>query len=220
MKSITVLLPALNEEKAIGKVIQDIKNLPIDCDVLVVDNLSTNGTAVVSATLGVKVLYEKRRGKGNAVRTGFRHINTDYVVMIDADGTYPVFSIPLFYSYLEEYDVVKGSRRWVEAGAMTKTNRFGNWALSLLASILYGQKVEDVCSGLWVMRMDKVKGFNLVSNGFTFEADLFINTVKTGCKFKELPIEYRTRVDGSQSKLGIIDGVKIGWFLIRRRFSR
>lgn len=218
MKSITVLLPALNEEKAIGKVIQDIKNLPIDCDVLVVDNLSTNGTAVVSAALGVKILYEKRKGKGNAVRTGFKHINTDYVVMIDADGTYPVFSIPLLYSYLEEYDVVKGSRRWVEVGAMTKTNRFGNRVLSLLASILYGQKVEDVCSGLWVMRMDKVKGFNLVSNGFTLEVDLFINTIRTGCKFKELPIEYKKRIQGDVAKLKLIDGFKIAWFLVKGRF--
>lgn len=220
MKTITVLLPALNEEKAIGKVIRDIRKLPIDCGVLVVDNGSTDGTVKVANALGAKVLHEKRKGKGNAVRTGFKHINTDYVVMIDADGTYPVEAIPGCCEALAEYDVVKGNRQWFDGEAMSNVHSFGNKALSMIASILYGRRVLDVCSGLWAFRIEGLRKFKLTSSGFTLEADMFINTVKTGCKLKELPIKYGKRADGDEAKLKFIDGLKIGWFLIRKRFSR
>jgi len=219
VKSITVLLPALNEEKAIGKVIQDIKNLQINCEVLVVDNCSTNGTAKVSTGLGVNVLIEKQRGKGNAVRAGFKHIETPYVVMIDADGTYPVDAIPMCCEALLEYDVVKGARLKCGDGVMSRGHRFGNWGLSMLASILYGHRVRDVCSGMWAFRTESLQKFKLTSTGFTLEADMFVNTVKNGCRLKELPIAYYKRADGDEAKLRLIDGFKIAWFLIRKKFS-
>lgn len=217
--TITVLLPAFNEEKAIEGVIQDIKALALNCEILVVNNLSTNGTEAKAIALGIKVLREDKKGKGNAVRAGFRHIKTDYVVMIDADGTYPVDAIPICCEALSDYDVVKGARQRCEDGAMSRRNEFGNWGLSMLASILYWQRVRDVCSGLWAFRMESLRRFKLTSAGFTLEADMFLNTVKKGCKLKEIPITYNKREEGDEAKLKLIDGFKIAWFLIKGRFN-
>ena len=218
--SITVLLPAYNEEKAIGKVIHDINALSRNYNILVVDNACTNGTAKKVAALGVEVLYEAEKGKGNAIRAGFKHIKTPLVVMIDADGTYPVDAIPVCCDALLEYDVVKGARQEKEDGSMSKVHKFGNWGLSILASVLYGYRVKDVCSGLWAFRMVSLNKFKLTSAGFTLEADIFINTVKNKCKLKEITIPYSKRVDGDEAKLRFIDGFKIAWFLIRKRWSK
>ncbi len=218
-KSVTVILPTLNEGKSIKKIIQDIKELPIDTHIIVADGLSIDQTAAIAMGMGVGVIY-KSGGKGLAVREALNHVKTPFVAMIDADCTYPVGVIPQFCGMLNNYDIVKGERRLLEDGAMSKLHKYGNNALSLLASILYGKKVNDVCSGLWVMRCDNVNKFRLTSNGFTLEADLFINTIKTKCRFKEYPIEYYKRTDGNVPKLVITDGLKIAWFLIKKRFTK
>ena len=220
MKEVTIILPALNEAKAIGKVIKEIRSLPIECQILVVDNLSTDDTPAIALGLGATVIYEKNKGKGMAVRTGLKYASTPYVVMIDADGTYPVDAIVSFCEALSEYDIVKGERKWCESGAITKTHRFGNYMLSLLASFLFLCRTRDVCSGMWAFRKECLDKFNLTSAGFTLEADFFANTVLTGCKLKELPIEYRKRIQGDKTKLMMRDGLEIGWFLIRRSFIR
>jgi len=220
MPEVTIILPTLNEEGAIGKVIQEIRALPVDCQIIVVDGLSTDGTPAIALKLGALVIYERNKGKGIAVQTALKYIDTPYIVMIDADGTYPIDAIPAFCAALSEYDVVKGDRKWCEDGAMTKTHKFGNRMLSLLASILFRHRTRDVCSGMWAFRKECLDKFHLKSVGFTLEADLFINTVTTGCSLKELPIEYRKRIEGDKAKLMLKDGFEIGWFLIRKRLQR
>lgn len=220
MKRVTIILPAFNEEKAIGKVIQEIRSLPIECQIFVVDNLSTDDTSAIALDLGVPVFYERNKGKGIAVRTGFKHAGTPYIVMIDADGTYPVDAIPALCEALSKYDVVKGDRKWCKDGAMTKTHRFGNYMLSLLASILFRHRTKDVCSGMWAFKKERLDKFHLTSAEFTLEADLFVNTVTTGCKLKELPIEYEKRIQGDKAKLKTKNGFEIGWFLIKKRLQR
>ena len=219
MKSITVLLPAFNEEKAIGRVIQDIKALKLGYEILVVNNKSTNGTKAEAIALGAKVLYEGKKGKGNAVRVGFKHIKTPFVVMIDSDFTYPAKHLPEIIRSLDNgADVVIGYRNKRAKGSISHMNIIGNWGLSMLASILYGVYVRDVCSGMWGFKRDALSSYKLTSNGFTLEADLFVNTIKGKHKLVQIPIEYRARLDGSVAKLGIKDGFKIGWFLIKGRF--
>ncbi len=219
-KDVTVILPTLNEGKAIRQVIEEIKHLPIKAEIMVVDGLSKDKTVDIAKELGVRVIYETRKGKGIAVRKALKRVVTPYIVMIDADGTYPTEVIVEFCEQLSKYDVVKGDRSWHDKGAMSKTHRFGNWALSLLASILYRKRVRDVCSGLWAMKRERVRKFNLVSDGFTLEADLFINTVRAKCSFKELPIVYSKRIQGEKAKLMLSDGFKIGWFLVKKRFIK
>lgn len=217
--SVTVLLPAFNEEKAIGKVIQEINALSLNYEILVVDNLSTNRTEEKAIALGVKVLHEGKRGKGNAVRAGFKYIKTPFVVMMDGDFTYLAKHLPEIVRSLDNgADVVIGYRHKRAKGSMSRMNTIGNCGLSILASVLYGVHVKDMCSGMWGFRRNVLSRYKISSNGFTLEADLFINTVKGKYKLAQIPIGYRARLDGSVAKLGIKDGFKIAWFLIRGRF--
>jgi len=220
-KDTLVLLPALNEEEAIGQTIDDVRlHLP-GCQLVVVDNYSTNGTRRIVKGKGVR-LISTPRGKGLAVRTallGILPTNFKWLVMIDADFTYPAEHIPVVISELEKgADVVMGYRQELEMGSMTDIHAFGNTGLSLMASLLYLKWVRDVCTGMWGFRRDALKKFKLTSPKFTLEADFFVNAVKTKCNITQIPISYRARVDGSLPKLKVSDGFDIGWFLIKKRF--
>ena len=217
MQDITVVLPALEEEEAIGKVIDDIRGVLPGCKILVAYQPSTNGTAKIIAAKGVDCITEDKRGKGYAVRTAMRSVDTRFVIMMDSDFTYPAKHIPELLEGLE--DVSMGYRANREQGAMSSANWFGNRCLSLMASILYRRRVRDVCTGMWAFRRGVLDKFELESGGFTLEADLFVNCVRNRCKIKQIPIDYRARLDGSLPKLRIVDGVNIGLFLVKKRLN-
>lgn len=219
-EEITVILPAYNEEQAIGRVIDEIRSLPIECKILVGDNASTDMTQHIAWGKGVELFYIQEKGKGNVIKVLLRHVDTPYVVMVNADYTYPLSYAMTIHQLLSlsRADVVMGYRNIKEKDSMTLTNSLGNWCLSLLASILYGKRVYDVCTGMWGFKTDGLKKFSLTSEGFTLEADLFTNVIKNKCRVEQIPIAYRARLDGSKTKLKVRDGFKIAWFLIKRRF--
>lgn len=219
MRNTIVLLPAYNEVKTIGLTIEDIRHYVPDARIIVVDNNSRNGTGNVVRSMGVPPFDVKEQGKGNAIRYALKLVNTEYCIMIDSDFTYPASYIPSIIDNLQKgADVVMGYRKFVDAGAMTTINKFGNRMLSLLASALYGLWVHDVCTGMWGFRREVLDKFKLTSKGFTLEVDMFVNAVNNGCKIRQMPISYRARLDGSKAKLRVSDGFKIGWFLIKNKF--
>lgn len=213
---LTIMLPAYNEEKAIGKVLGEI---PSGCKVLVGDNMSSDETCGVVEGKGITPLLVYERGKGSVIRALIKHVDTPYTVMANADYTYPLTYVPTLYHLLSisGADVVMGYRDIREKDSMPFTNSLGNWLLSLLASVLYGKRVYDLCTGMWGFKTDVLKGFNLTSTHFTLEADLFVNAVKSGCRIEQIPIAYRARLEGDKPKLKIWDGFRIAWFLIKRR---
>lgn len=223
-KDIVVMIPTLNEVKAIGQTINDVLKYLPNCQVLVLDSHSINGTIDVARDKGVVVINACRGGKGVAVRSVLPQIiascRGDYYVMVDGDFTYPAKHLPEIIKNLDNgADMVIGYRHKRAKGSMSRINTIGNWGLSMLASVLYGVRVRDVCSGMWGFRRNVLSGFRISSDGFTLEADLFINTVRNRCKLAQIPIDYRARLDSSGAKLGIKDGFKIAWFLIKRRFA-
>ncbi len=223
-KDVVVLIPTLNEVETIGQTIKDVLGCVPGCKVLVLDSYSKDGTAGRASRAGATVVYAPTGGKGVAVRSVLGDIMAEYprcqYVMLDGDATYPARYIP---DILEELnngaDVVMGYRSVREQGAMSKINIIGNFGLSLLASILYKRRVRDVCTGLWGFGRGVLERFTITSGRFTLEADLFVNAERTKCKIKQIPIEYKVRPLGGSSKLGTVDGLKIGWFLVRSRFS-
>jgi dolichol-phosphate mannosyltransferase len=218
--NLTIVLPTLNEEQTIGLVIDEIRSLPVLCDILVVDS-STDNTPNIALRKGVKVIRLSPLGKGYAMRIGFKEVSSPYVVMMDADLTYPADIITATLKLLMAgYDAVVGYRSWKQKDSMTSTNSFGNKVLSLLASILYRRRVKDVCSGMWSFRKEALDKFNLRSSGFTLEAELFTEVVRHKCKLAQIPILYRARPQGSKAKLKVSDGFKIGWFLIKSRWMQ
>jgi len=221
-KDIVVLIPTLNEEKAITQTLDDVLEYAPKCRIAVLDSYSINGTADIARSKGATVVNAPKGGKGIAVRSVLPRVFAAFTgkcyVMIDGDYTYPAKHIPEVVEQIENgVDVVIGYRNKRAKGSMTVMNIIGNWGLSMLASVLYGVRVRDVCSGMWGFRRNVLSRYKLSSNGFTLEADLFVNTIKGKYKLAQIPIEYRARLDDSIAKLSIKDGFKIGWFLIKGR---
>ena len=219
MKDVTVLLPVFEEEEALARVIDEIREEMPDCHILAAYNPGMDRSLDILSWKKVEWVQELKLGKGNNVRNALRFLrDRRVVVMMDADFTYPAKHIQDLLANLE--DVAMGYRDQKEKGSMTRANAFGNKALSLLASILYQRKVRDVCTGMWAFKGGVLDKFALTSEGFTLEADFFVNAVRNKCIINQVPIEYRSRLDGSKPKLRILDGFKIGLFLIRQRLLR
>jgi dolichol-phosphate hexosyltransferase len=225
VKKVSVVLPALNEEEAIGNVIDEIpveelESKGYQTEIIVVDNGSTDKTAEIAAAQGAKVISESNRGKGLAIRTGFRAVTGDFVFMLDSDFTYPAGYITQMVELLEGgYDVVIGSRLngSVERGAIKRFNLVGNHLLAFLANMLYGTRVSDLCTGFWGFKVDVLRSLNLDATGFELEANMLIEVAKHKYRVGEVPIQYRRRT--TASKLGSIKaGWRIGRKLIASRF--
>lgn len=223
---VLVLIPTLNEERAIGYVIDGVLSYAPGSKIVVIDGSSMDGTAEKARRHGAEVVdADAPKGKGKAVRTMLpgvlaSHVNCKYVVMLDGDYTYPARHIPEMVKELEDgAGVVIGYRKFRDAGSMTRTNRLGNIALSLLASLLYNVWVWDLCSGMWGFRSHVLNKYAIESDKFTLEADLFRSTVRGGWKLSQIPISYRGRLGGSMAKLRVRDGLEIGWFLIKKRLG-
>jgi dolichol-phosphate mannosyltransferase len=225
VKKVSVVLPALNEEEAIGKVIDEIPRKELESkgyqtEIIVVDNGSTDKTAEIAAAHGAKVIEESNRGKGRAIRTGFGAASGDFVFMLDSDFTYPATYIARMVELLDGgYDVVLGSRLKgsVEHGAMKRLNLVGNHLLAFLANLLYGTRVSDLCTGFWGFKVEVVRSVNLDAVGFELEANILIEVAKHKYRIGEVPIQYRKRA--TASKLGSLKaGWRIGRKLIANRF--
>ena len=226
METVAVVIPTLNEEHSIGKVIDDVPVADLltnglETVVYVIDGLSTDNTREIAVEKGATIILEEREGKGSAIRTAFKSIRAEYAIMVDGDDTYPIEMATEMTRLLKDYDVVIGSRLkgTIEPGAMTKLNVVGNVLLSLLAWALFGARVSDVCTGFWGYRGDAIRRLELAAHGFELEADMFAECARNGLRIAELPITYRARAD--RPKLSSLrDGVKIGLFLCKRRLQQ
>jgi len=214
---LTVILPTRNEGGALGKVIDEIRMLPLEARIIVTDYKSIDSTREEALSRGVELIDEPQEGKGIAVRNVLGMIHSGDIILMDADHTYPPCCIPdILVELSHGQDVVIGYRCWKEKGSMSFMNRVGNFALSFLASTLYNYRVRDVCSGMWGFKASAVKDFNLTSKGFTLEADFLTNAVKAGHSISQVAIHYQPRLAG-KAKLNTWDGFKIGLFLLKRR---
>jgi glycosyltransferase involved in cell wall biosynthesis len=223
METVAVVIPTLNEERSIGKVIDDVPvadllQKGLETTVYVIDGRSTDNTREIAVEKGATIILEEQKGKGQAIQTAFKSITADYAIMVDGDDTYPIEMATEMARLLKKYDVVIGSRLkgTIEPGAMSTVNVVGNVLLSRLAWVLFGVHISDVCTGLWGYRRGAIRRLELAASGFEIEADMFAECVRKGLRIAEIPITYRARKD--QPKLASIrDGVRIGLFLCTRR---
>jgi glycosyltransferase involved in cell wall biosynthesis len=224
--TVCVILPALDEELTVGKVIDEIPRHELEregyqVDVLVVDGNSSDRTRHIAQEKGARVILEPRRGKGRAVRTIMEQIEADFIFILDADYTYPATYIPGMLEILRQgYPVVIGSRLrgGQEKGAMRRLNVIGNSMLTWIANILYRTRISDLCTGYWGMRAEVIPELKLLSDGFQLEAEIYTQLSKKGYSIAEVPTYYRCR-EGKAKLSGLKDGFKIFWLLLSRRFS-
>ena len=225
-KTVSIIIPALNEEDTVGKVIdeipkEDLQRKGYRVEILVIDNNSTDRTAEIAREKGAKVIVEPAKGKGRAIRKAFKSVGGDFIFMLDADYTYPATYIPIMLKVLQERrDVVIGSRLkgQMREGAMSKMNLVGNRLLAFMASTLYRTKISDLCTGYWGLTRRVISDLELDATGFDLEANMFVEITKRGYKIAEVPIYYRRRM--SPAKLSALkDGLRIGWTLVTKRFQ-
>jgi len=211
---ILVLIVALNEEHGIGPTIKDLKRFLGDSDFLVLDGRSVDKTVKIAKKFGVTVIQQLGYGKGNAVAQGIRSSNFfgEYIVMIDADFTYPAKFIPDMVKILDtnsKVGMVCGNRfnnKYFPQG-MNKTFFVGNRILTFSHNLLNRVKLNDPLSGLRVVRWDILRNWTPRSSGFDIEVELNHFIEKQGYEIIEVPISLKPRL--GKKKLNVFDGLTI-----------
>lgn len=210
---VSVVIPALNEHEGIVRTINAIPRAELEqsgyeVQVIVVDNGSTDGTGDLARNAGADVIYEPKRGYGNAYRAGFAGALGNIIATADADATYPVEEIPRLVKMLdkEKLDFLTTNRfALMRNGAMSRRNKIGNTVLTLTTRALFGVDIKDSQSGMWVFRRSILDNLVLKSNT-PLSQELKIEACHFArCSWKEVPIDYRPRL--GKVKLG---GWKVG----------
>lgn len=203
---VAVLIPCYNEALTIGKVVDDFKASLPAASIYVYDNNSTDGTAQIAREHGAFVRTEPRQGKGNVVRQMFREIDADYYVMVDGDDTYPADAAAELIRPLAQdmADMTVGDR--LSNGTYGEENDrafhgFGNDLVRWLIKVIYGYAFEDVMTGYRAFTRVFVKTMPVLSSGFQIETELSIHAVDKRWRIQDVPIQYRDRPEGSESKL-------------------
>ncbi len=204
LKSIAVAIPCYNEAVTIAKVIGDFKSALPQAAIYVVDNNSTDGSPELARRAGAMVLRENRQGKGYVMQAILERVKADILVVVDGDDTYPAGEVLQLIAPIrtEEADMVVGSRLENNTHAtLRRLNRFGNVVLSSTLNFLFRTRFKDVLSGYRVFSRRFLNQIPVVTSGFETEVELTVQALTRGLAIKEVPITYRSRPDGSQSKL-------------------
>ena len=217
---ITVVIPCLNEEEGLRKVLGELPSF-VD-EVVVVDNGSSDRTAGIAQDMGAHVVTELNRGYGRAYKRGFSQATGDIIVTLDGDHSYPVDAL----SYLLEafmhcrVGFLSASRFPVlNDAAMSAKHKIGNRMLSLVMSILFLRWVSDSQSGMWVFRKDTLDKMTLTSDGMAFSEEIKIEAIKhKEIGFREIFISYSQRV-GEKKLRPWNDGFQNLIFLFRKRIG-
>ena len=203
---ISVVIPCLNEEEAVGAVVDQawagIKRSGRDGEVIVVDNDSADRSADVAAEHGATVVEETRRGYGSAYLAGLARARGEYIVMGDADSTYPIDELVPFVERLEDGDdLVLGSRfkGTIHGDAMPWLNRrVGNPILTGMLNLFFGVKVSDAHCGMRAVRKDALAALDLHSTGMEFASEMVFKAYRRGLRVSEIPIDYYPRTGESK----------------------
>lgn len=213
MKTV-ILIPCYNEAKTIEKVVNDFKNAMPHADIYVYDNNSTDGTDEIATNAGAIVRYEYKQGKGNVVRSMFREIQADCYIMVDGDDTYPVEPAVEFERLIleGEADMVIGDRlssTYFEENDRPFHNT-GNRIVRKFINLFFKSNLNDMMTGMRAFSYNFVKSFPISSKEFEIETEMSVFALINNFKIKEIPVEYRDRIEGSESKLNTYtDGFKV-----------
>jgi glycosyltransferase involved in cell wall biosynthesis len=226
-KSLSIVIPALNEEQGIGPTIDSIPmtaltGLGYTVEILVVDGNSKDRTKEIAEAKGARVIVDARKGYGRAYRTGFELAQGDVIITADADLTYPLDHIPQLLADFEQrgLDFMTTNRfARLQPGAMKTKHKFGNWVLSWTARALFFVNFKDSQSGMWLLRRSMLPNLRLVADGMEFSEELKIEAyIANKRRATEVPIEYRVRV-GEVKLSSWKDGTRCLLFLWKKRFG-
>jgi glycosyltransferase involved in cell wall biosynthesis len=213
---VSIIMPALNEEKTVGKLVLEISSLMssnhIPFEVIVVDDSSSDKTYYEALRCGAVVMRNDRNGgKGYCLRRGLEKARGDFVVMMDSDGEHlPTDMMRLLSEAFRGLDVVSGSRFMNgESSSTSRIHFVGNQIFNTVIFILTGKTVTDSQTGLRVLKRKVIDALHLESDGFEIETEITVKSLKNGFSFKEVPISIRRREYGVSRVRMLSDGRKI-----------
>lgn len=209
-----ILIPCFNEELTIEKVIRDFQKEMPHADIYVYDNNSTDNTYEIAKKAGAIVKKEYRQGKGNVVRSMFRDINADCYIMVDGDDTYPAEA----GKQIEEL-ILSGKADMVIGDRLSSTyfeenkrpfHNTGNRFVRKFINVVFKSNLSDILTGMRGFSYEFAKSFPITSKEFEIETEISIFALTHNFLIEEFPIDYRDRVEGSETKLNTFkDGIKV-----------
>jgi glycosyltransferase involved in cell wall biosynthesis len=220
---VSVVIPTLNEAANLPHVFARIPNDVYE--VIIVDGLSTDDTVQVAQELNpdVRIVFQNRRGKGNALACGFAAASGDIVVMLDADGSTDPAELPQFIEpLLNGADFVKGSR-YMEGGAsddITHLRSLGNRVLGSFVNLFFGTRFTDLCYGYSAFWRDCLPHLHITCDGFEVETVLNVRAARIGLAIAEVPSHERDRIYGNSNLNAWRDGRRVLRTILTERLSR
>ena len=220
-KTVSVVLPAFNEEGYIRPAVEDFLIGGIVDEVIVVDNNSSDRTTEEASLTRARVVHESQQGYGHALRRGLREATSDIVIMAEPDGTFLGRDVLKLLAYADDFDMVCGTRTtrelvWDQAN-MGWFLRMGNWTVAKLLQMLYGgPSLSDCGCTLRLMHraaLDRIRG-ELTVGGSHFLPEMVILALKKGLKVIEVPVNYRGRVGESKITGNIKGTLRTGFNMI------
>ncbi len=225
--SLTFLIPVFNERATVEQIIQSVQDSGLADRIIVVDDASTDGTRELLEEIAARNsrlelhLHDRNRGKGAALRTGFSKVETDLVLVQDADLEYDPRDVPALLIPIEEdkADVVYGSRF---LGAARRPTMFwhmvANKLLTLMTNVLYNTILTDMETGYKLFRKEVIQGIKIRSNRFDFEPEITAKLLKKKVRIFEVPITFNPREYSDGKKIGLKDAFAAVWALLKFRF--
>ena len=219
---LSVIMPVYNEKECIEKVIERVKKVRVEKEIIAVDDFSTDGTREILKKIKgiILLLHDRNRGKGAAVRTALKKVSGDIIIIQDADFEYPPEQYPeVIQPIIDGYaDVVFGSRFLGLHRVFYFWHYLGNRFLTLLTNLLYDTILTDMETGVKAFRKEIFDKITIKSNGFDFEPEVTAKILKRGYRLYEMPITYYGRGYEEGKKITWKDAIPAIWAIIKYRF--
>ncbi|MEO0288297.1 MAG: glycosyltransferase family 2 protein [candidate division WOR-3 bacterium] len=222
---LSVIIPVYNEKDYILKIIEKVKNVPLDKEIIVVDDMSTDGTREILKNLkddSIKIkFHDKNVGKAGAIKTGQKFVTGDVVVIQDADLEYdPNDLVKLMKPIIEGKSIACYGNRFTEENIkkLTFLQFLGNMIMTFSTSFFIGQRIEDMETCYKMVRSDYFKRIEITSKGFGIDPEITMKLKRMGVKIKEIPINYYPRSYKEGKKIRIKDAIRTFYTILKIGF--
>lgn len=217
-----IFIPAYNEEITLETTINHIRKYLPDYKICVFNNASNDNTEEIAKIIADEYYYVREKGKGNVFKYMIKNINSEYIIMTDADNTYDFSNSSSFIKRfnLKNLDTLIGKRLYSNEIKINKVRFLSNRIFNILFNFLFKSRFEDICSGFRIINIKKIIDHKFISKNFEIETELNVLIAKKNHIYEEVDINYTERSNSKSKLISFIDGPKIISFLIKKYFIR
>ena len=220
MKNLTLIIPAKDESDSLPRVLEEIKGY--DCEVIIILEFSDTETINVARNYDCKILYQSKKGYGNALIEGMNNVQTEYLCIFNADGSFdPKYLKQMLIACQNNLDFIFASRYMNNAGSDDDTivTKLGNFVFTKIGNIFFSLNISDILYTFLLGKTDSFKKLNLISNDFCLCVEIPLKAKKAGMKFIDLASYERKRLAGEKKVNEFHDGLKILLYMVKSFFK-